>query len=85
MRARIKPEETSHQTVVAAHRRHFTHDWLEFPPEFEKEIRANAYLEIEVEKPKREKKEKPVAQPEPEAQAIEPEPTDTSPSGETPS
>jgi hypothetical protein len=50
MRARIKASDTKHTVVVAAHRRHFTHEWVEFPPAFEDEVRRNPYLEIEPEK-----------------------------------
>ena len=70
MRARIKPEEKGHAVVVDAHRRHFTHDWTEFPAEFEAQVRKNPYLEIEPE-------------PEPEAQ-IEPAPVEIEPEPEKP-
>jgi hypothetical protein len=49
MRARIKPEEIGHKIVVDAHRRHFTHEWTEFPAEHEALVRKNPYLEIEPE------------------------------------
>lgn len=70
MRARIKLQETGHKVVVDAHRRHFTHEWTEFPAEFEAQVRKNPYLEIEPE-------------PEPEAQ-IEPAPVEIEPEPEQP-
>lgn len=73
MRARIKPEEIGHAVIVDAHRRHFTHEWTEFPAEFEAQVRKNPYLEIDPE-PEKQPEPAPEVQIELAPVEIEPEP-----------